>query len=292
MKPNIEKISNKPDFAWRIESYHNCSIRFDWHYHVEYELVLHRNFNGKKFVGDYSGSFTHNDLALYGPHLPHTDIADSQEQAHPHINNSNDTYIIWFSQAWISSLITLLPELTKVQQMLDKSLLGLQYSAALAERVYLLLKDHGEFSPAMSVSRILEILVLLSESEKSLRLNSYHSAQVDVSTKSLLVVDKISQFIEKNYREDIKVADLCEHIHVSKSTVARVFERYFLCSFTQHLAEYRIGKACEYLINGQTSIATIADWVGFNNLSNFNRQFKAKKQMTPKAFRQLFAQHN
>ncbi|MFT6987057.1 MAG: AraC-like DNA-binding protein, partial [Psychromonas sp.] len=29
--------------------------------------------------------------------------------------------------------------------------------------------------------------------------------------------------------------------------------------------------------------------VGFSNLSNFNRQFKQSKQMTPKQFRLLFA---
>lgn len=290
MKPNIEKISNKPNFAWRIQSYHNCNVRFDWHYHVEYELVLHRNFTGKKFVGDYTGSFSHNDLALYGPRLPHTDIADSLDESNIEHKAHNDTYIIWFSQAWVSSLIALLPELNKVQMMLDKSLRGIEFSPQLAEKVFQLLKQHQDFSPALSVSRIVEILVLLSESEITKRLNSYHPAEVDVSEKSLLLVDKISQFIDNNYREDIKVADLCEHIHVSKSTVARAFERYFLCSFTQHLAEYRIGKACEYLINGETSIATIADWVGFNNLSNFNRQFKANKQMTPKQFRQLFAQ--
>ncbi len=287
MKPTIEKISNKPDFDWRIHYYHGygCGPGFDWHYHVEYELVLHRHYKGKKFVGDYIGSFGHNDLSLYGPRLPHTDTPDNSGN-----KQRNDTYIIWFSQAWICSLIQTLPELSKLQVMLDKSLQGIEFTEALAEQVFLLLENYQQLSPALAVSRVIEVLVRLSESDNIKRLNSYSQLGVEQSDKSLLLVEKISQFIEKNYRSNIKLADLCAQIHVSKSTVSRAFERHFLSSFSLHLAEYRLGKACEYLVNSETSIAAIADLVGFNNLSNFNRQFKAKKQMSPKQFRRLFSQ--
>jgi len=291
MKPTIEKISNKPDFGWRIQQYPGscfaagCGTGFDWHYHVEYELVLHRHFTGKKFVGDYIGSFGHNDLSLYGPKLPHTDTFDSCDG-----DKKNETYIIWFSQAWISSLIQTLPELNKVQVMLDKSLPGIEFPEPLAEKVFQLLEGHQQLSPALTVARVIEVLVKLSESDGLKRLNSYTQVGVEQSDKSLVLVEKISHFIEKNYRSNIKLADLCAQIHVSKSTVSRAFERHFLSSFSLHLAEYRLGKACEYLVNTEISIAAIADLVGFNNLSNFNRQFKAKKQMSPKQFRQLFAQ--
>lgn len=285
MKPTIEKISNKPDFGWRIQHYHHCQSRFDWHYHVEYELVLHRHLSGKKFIGDYIGPFEHNDLALYGPNLPHTSTFESNVQ-----NESNETYIIWFSQDWISRLIVALPELGNIQQMLDDALQGLEFSPLLSDKVYRLLVNHQQLSPALALAHIIEILVLLSDSEGAKRLNSYRVQRLQEGGKELKLVEKVSLFIEKNYRNDIKLVDLCAHIHVSKSTLSRIFERHFLSSFSLHLAEYRLGKACELLVNSGTSIAVIADLVGFNNISNFNRQFKAKKQMSPKQFRQLFSQ--
>ncbi|WP_139182696.1 helix-turn-helix domain-containing protein, partial [Vibrio cholerae] len=51
---------------------------------------------------------------------------------------------------------------------------------------------------------------------------------------------------------------------------------------------FRIGKACELLASSALPIALIAERTGFGNLSNFNRQFKTLKTMTPREFRQRF----
>jgi len=295
MKPTIEKVSHKPDFGWRIQYYYGGDSRFDWHYHFEYELVLYRHCIGKKFVGDYIGPIEHNSLSLFGPKLPHTGILD-----HCPENEHNETYIIWFSQAWVAQLIVCLPELKNLQQVLDRSAQGVDFSTTCAEKVFSLLVGQAQFSPALAVSRVIEVLVNLSECSNIKRLNSYaqHSGASKNSPfkggeetgSTLRLVEKISHYIDTNYRENIQLADLCAQIHVSKSTISRLFERHFLSSFSVHLAEYRLGKACEYLLNSDKSIASIADLVGFNNLSNFNRQFKAKKQISPKQFRQLFTQ--
>jgi AraC-like DNA-binding protein len=285
LKPSIEKISNKANFGWRIQHYHGCISNFDWHYHFEYELVLHRNFIGKKFVGDYIGPIENNNLSLYGPKLPHTEIFERAID-----NKPSETYIVWFSQAWVTRLISTFPELNNLQTMLEQSLQGIEFNSSRSDKILDLLYNYQNISSALSVANIIKILIYLSESQDSKRLNSYRPQVLQEDDKTLRLVEKISLFIEKNYRNNIKIVDLCEHVHVSKSTVSRIFERHFLSSFSLHLAEYRLGKACELLVNSDKSIALIADLVGFNNLSNFNRQFKNKKQMSPKQFRQLFFQ--
>jgi AraC-like DNA-binding protein len=47
----------------------------------------------------------------------------------------------------------------------------------------------------------------------------------------------------------------------------------------------RIKRACDMLMADKTRIADICFRVGFNNLSNFNRQFLAHKGMAPRVFR-------
>jgi AraC-like DNA-binding protein len=42
------------------------------------------------------------------------------------------------------------------------------------------------------------------------------------------------------------------------------------------------------LVNSQRPIAHIADDVGYANLANFNRQFRALKGLTPREFRRNF----
>ncbi len=59
-------------------------------------------------------------------------------------------------------------------------------------------------------------------------------------------------------------------------------------SFSEHLKQFRIGKAGELLASSSLPIALVAEKTGFSNLSNFNRQFKATKAITPKAFRRQF----
>nr|WP_269808511.1 helix-turn-helix transcriptional regulator [Enterovibrio nigricans] len=81
---------------------------------------------------------------------------------------------------------------------------------------------------------------------------------------------------------------ICRHLHMSESSVYRMFEKHFSNSCSEHLKRYRLGKASEMLIRSKTPVSVVSERVGFSNLSNFNRQFKAAKNMTPTAFRQLF----
>ena len=279
MKPTIETVSSKSDFNWRIQHYHCCRGLFDWHYHFEYEIVLHRHLTGKLFAGDYIGDIKHNNLTILPPKLPHTTIHD---------NVDSSTYIIWFSQQWINQLIAQQPELGNLKSLLNRSIAGLAFDDMTAERVFLLLQDYQSFTPAMGFSRLIEILVILSEAKQVIQLNTYSLPEIEDNPKELKLIRKISNYIELNFRNNIQVIDLCNELHVSESTVYRLFERHFASSFSHHIKAFRIGKACELLVNSNTSIAIIADLVGFSNLSNFNRQFKQCKKMTPKQFRLLF----
>lgn len=280
MKPTIETVSNQSDFSWRIQHYHCCTGQFDWHYHFEYEIVLHRHLQGKLFAGDYIGDIKHNNLTIFAPKLPHTTIHD---------NADSSTYIVWFSPQWINQLIDQRPELSNLKSLLNRSIAGLAFDDMTAESVFLLLRDFQAFSPAMGFSRLIEILVILSETKQVTHLNTYSLPEIEDNPKELKLVRKISNYIELNFRNNIQVIDLCNELHVSESTVYRLFERHFVASFSHHIKAFRIGKACELLVNSNTSIAIIADLVGFSNLSNFNRQFKQCKKMTPKQFRLLFA---
>ena len=50
----------------------------------------------------------------------------------------------------------------------------------------------------------------------------------------------------------------------------------------------RIGNAARMLVDSNIGIGEICYAVGFNNLSNFNRIFKAKRGSTPRDFRALY----
>jgi AraC-like DNA-binding protein len=57
---------------------------------------------------------------------------------------------------------------------------------------------------------------------------------------------------------------------------------------SEYICQLRIGQACALLITTEQPVAYIASMTGYDNLANFNRQFKALKQITPREFRQRF----
>ena len=59
-------------------------------------------------------------------------------------------------------------------------------------------------------------------------------------------------------------------------------------TFVDTLTEIRLGHASRMLIETTQGITEVAFKCGFNNISNFNRIFKKKKDSTPKEFRQEF----
>ena len=55
-----------------------------------------------------------------------------------------------------------------------------------------------------------------------------------------------------------------------------------------YIIDVRMGVAARMLVDTTTSVSEICYACGFNNLSNFNRIFKAKKGISPREFRQIY----
>ena len=61
-------------------------------------------------------------------------------------------------------------------------------------------------------------------------------------------------------------------------------------SLLQYIRRLRINMACQILMSDEhAQVSDICFEVGFNNLSNFNRQFLAEKGMPPSQFRKQLA---
>mgnify|MGYP000355673611 CR=1 FL=1 len=71
----------------------------------------------------------------------------------------------------------------------------------------------------------------------------------------------------------------------SKTHFMAVFKQHAGTSCTEFIIQVRLNKACDLLMNTSDPILEIATAVGFNNLSNFNRQFKRYYELTPSQYR-------
>ncbi|MFV0412903.1 MAG: helix-turn-helix domain-containing protein, partial [Oscillospiraceae bacterium] len=71
---------------------------------------------------------------------------------------------------------------------------------------------------------------------------------------------------------------------LNPSSFSRYFKRIHRKTFTRYLNEVRVGYACKLLLEDASRITTVCCESGFSNVSNFNRQFRTIKGMTPSQY--------
>ena len=101
-------------------------------------------------------------------------------------------------------------------------------------------------------------------------------------------IDRVLNHIHAHFAEPITISQLADIAALSPSGLHRTFQRHTRQTVSQYLIRLRIGRACALLSSGDMPIGTIAGEVGYDSLANFNRQFKALKGTTPRAYRAAF----
>lgn len=92
-------------------------------------------------------------------------------------------------------------------------------------------------------------------------------------------------YIETNYQESVRIQDAALQCGYSESHFMRWFRQMTGTSFISYLNRYRLEKAFGELKNTSKTVLEISEEVGFDNLSNFNRQFKKQFGITPRELR-------
>lgn len=135
-------------------------------------------------------------------------------------------------------------------------------------------------------ARIYDILALIS----NYLLDRVKPQSSTDTVKKIQGLDKLSEafkYIEKNFMNDISLADVAKAVGFSEFYFSRIFKDITEKNFSQYLNEYRIKQAEHYLSNSVMSIADIAYTVGFNSIVTFNRSFKSVKGCSPSTYKKI-----
>lgn len=95
------------------------------------------------------------------------------------------------------------------------------------------------------------------------------------------------EYISKNYKDDISLAEVCETVQMSSYYFCRLFKSTLNMGFTEYLNSVRIHHAQEMLSETDKSILEIALESGFSSVSYFNRVFKSMKYCSPSEYRKF-----
>ena len=95
-------------------------------------------------------------------------------------------------------------------------------------------------------------------------------------------------YIREHYCERIDVAKLATIAGMSARSFQRHFKQAFHVSPTDHLRQFRIGKACQLLIETDRTITAVALETGFSDHSHLTREFNRSLGEPPGVYRKRY----
>jgi transcriptional regulator GlxA family with amidase domain len=137
----------------------------------------------------------------------------------------------------------------------------------------------------------MSILNILSTSNDMQLLSDASFSNVNKSYNSRRV-EKVIEYLNQHYDKPISLAEVATIANMTEVSFSRFFKANTGTSFINSLLEIRLGHASRCLIDTNLPIGDIAFNCGFNNISNFNRLFKKRKNCTPKDFREDYSHGN
>lgn len=256
------------------------SFDFPLHYHEEFELNFIQNGKGaRRVVGDHIEEIDDLELALVGSNLQHAWFT------HKCKSKEIREVTIQFHKDLFDEKLLRRNQLSFIRTMLEKSVRGILFSKettqAIAPRILNLDQKHG-FD---SVLELMSILHDLSISRNSRLLSDTSFNQTEVSYNSRRV-EKAFEYLNQNFDKQITLAEVARQAGMTEVSFSRFFKSRSGKTFIDSLNDIRMGHASRMLIDTTQSVSEIAYNCGFNNISNFNRIFKKKKNCTPKEFRE------
>ncbi|GAB3221458.1 AraC family transcriptional regulator [Spirosoma arcticum] len=286
MKPALLLVPFQPAKSFSIQQFCVPYFYTHWHYHHEIELTLICEGTGTRLVGDSIENFTPGDLVLMGANLPHMWRSDVAYHQNTDGLVAKSIVIHFREDFWGTPFLTL-TEMKPIRDLLERAKRGLKITGHTQQLVS---QKMGEFVTTEGIHRVIKLLDILSLVEESSDVVMLSSAGFSHSYTQIDAqrMTKIYEYILNRYNQEITLEEIAAVVYISPKSFCRYFKSKTHKTFTQFVSEVRVGQACKLLIDDKISIGQICYEVGFMNLSNFNRQFKAITGLTPAHYRKAY----
>jgi len=252
-----------------------------YHIHPEVEILHILSGRGLLVVGDYIGRCAPGNLFLLGSGLPHMlcgDPATSDSSEPTHIRYAQ------FKRENFGDAFWQMPEQKKVAQLLTQSARGICFDEGSTPRLLPTMDRLWETYGARRLWSLMELLEEMVSVGEMPTLASVGYAPV-LNHRDSERLNRAIQFMNKHLSGVLQLSDVASEAGMSTQAFSRFFHKFMGISFIDYVTSLRISRACRYLLETDKTIAAICYLCGFNNLSNFNRQFLRYKNTTPREFR-------
>lgn len=255
---------------------------FPLHFHEEIELNFIQNAAGaKRVIGDHVEEIDDIELVLVGPNLQHgwfTHKCQAKNIKEITIQFHRDLFEEKFLQR---------NQLTFIKNLFQRASRGVLFSKETTLSIMPRIKELTQMQGFDSVLELMSVLhdLSISRNFRTLSDASFNKETISYNSRR---IESIMEYVNNNFSQNITLRDAAKIAGMTEVSLSRFFKLRTGKTFIDTLNDVRLGHASRMLIETTQSVNEIAYKCGFNNMSNFNRIFKKKKNSTPKEFRNSY----
>lgn len=255
-------------------------VFFDkFHQHEEIQVSLIAEGKGTLIVGDTINYYSKGDVLVIGSNLPHVFKSEAVE------NVESQMFTLFFTKEAFGKAFFDLEEMRELKSFFKRAENGFKVTSKsnALQNMFFELKDSSKLQRFILLLKISKVL----SKSKYIALSSfiYKKEYSDIEGKRMR---DVMEYTMNNYHKNISLERIATTASMTKNAFCKYFKRRTNKTYFNFLNELRIENACRLLLSDKDfTIAEIADKSGFNNISNFNRQFKNVKQIVPSEYRMI-----
>jgi AraC-like DNA-binding protein len=278
MKPSLLDVKSLLKDSIYVKEIRDTEFRDEFHFHNAYEIALIIKSSGKRVIGDSIEDFTDGDLVLMGPQLPHVSYSNNNESPKVH------ALVVYFHPDWLTDAHLNSADFAKFRELFDDINRGIKILGNTKKKVVRSILKLKNYKGLQRIITILEILEIISNSKEYQCLASEGYAN-SYSQKDVKRMDKVYKYVMEHFTEDIMLDDIASIANLTPTAFCKFFKIKTKKTFSNFVNEVRIGYACKLLCDENFSISQICFKCGFNNLTNFNKNFKHFTKMVPSEYK-------
>jgi len=247
------------------------------HAHDEFQLTLIEEGSGTFIHGAYVGPFGPGDLFLVAGGTPHLFRSDMRQHERAFARS------IFFSWQFLQEHLGVLSEFEFLNNKKVLAEKGGRADGQLSRDSAILIQSIFSTEGIARIHAFFILLDTLLTSSEWLPFKGLPKRSLNEFQGRRL--DQVFEYTLAHFAEPISLASIAAVAHMNVSAFCRYFKLHTRKSYVTFLNEYRVQQACQLLAQSEQSVYGIALEVGFNNISNFNRQFKKCLNCTPNGYR-------
>jgi len=247
------------------------------HFHPYYEVYFLRSGSRSYFVEDTTYEVEAGDLVFIGKNVVHRTLLAGDPRHERIVLHVDDRYVRDVMGPHAELLLSPFEQAGPIVRLRGKDRERL---LDLTDRVLQELRDKPPGHELALKQAIAELFLLASRAARGN--GPSESGHVSPQHRKM---SEIVRYLNANFAEPIRIADLAERFYVSPYHMSRSFKKATGFTLIDYLNLTRVKEAQRLLRESRLSVTEIAARTGFDNFSHFGKTFKKIARVSARDYR-------